>query len=41
MVCSNDGGGIGIDVHTGYTSELDLNLVSRNMAGIFDWDVSE
>ena len=39
MVCLNDGRGTRIDVHTGNTSALDVTLVSRNLAGISEWDV--
>lgn len=41
MVCLNDGKSSRLDVHTGNTSTLDVNLVSRNLAEIFEWDVSE
>jgi len=41
MVCLNDGRGTRIDVHTGNISALDLTLVSRNLAGICEWDLSE
>lgn len=41
MVCLNDGQGTRSDVHTGNTSELDLTLVSRNIARICEWNVSE
>lgn len=41
MVCLNDGRGTRINVHTGNTSLLDLTLVSSNLAGICEWDVSE
>lgn len=41
MVCINDGRGTRIDVRTGNTSVLDLTLVSRNLAGICEWDVAE
>lgn len=39
MVCLNDGTGTRIDVHTGKTSALDLTLVTRNLAGICEWEV--
>ncbi|XDV52299.1 hypothetical protein PO909_021042 [Leuciscus waleckii] len=41
MVCLNDGRGTRIDVHTGNISVLDLTLVSRNLAGICEWELSE
>ncbi len=41
MVCLNDGRGTRVDVHTGNTSVQDLTLVSSNLAGMCEWDVSE
>lgn len=41
MVCVNDGRGTRIDVGTGNTSVLDLTLVSRNLAGICEWEVAD
>ena len=41
MACVNDGRGTRIDVRTGNMSALDLTLVSRNLAGISEWEVEE
>lgn len=40
LVCLNDGRRTRLDVHTGNMSVLDLTLVSNNLAGICEWDVT-
>ncbi len=40
LVCLNDGKRTRLDVHTGNMSVLDLTLVSNNLAGICEWDVT-
>lgn len=40
-MCLNDGRGTRIDVNTSNSSALDLTLVSREVAGICEWEVWE
>lgn len=40
-MCLNDGRGTRIDVHTGKSSALDLTIVSKEVAGICEWEIWE